>query len=87
MGISGIVPHKKLLTRKNLFNGPIVNTAVVLEYYHVLFFFVPSAANETHPAGVGFVFAIKEMADLTIVEDLREKARKVIMQFYREYVY
>lgn len=51
---------------------------MVLENHHVLFFFVPRTSNEPHPAGVGFVFAIEIMADLTVVEDLRRKNIRMV---------
>ena len=75
LGIPRIVPHKKFLPRKDLFGGPVVHAAVVLEHHHVLFLFVPSATNKAHPTWVCFVFAVEVVADLSIMEYLNAKKK------------
>lgn len=76
LGIPRIVPHKKFLPRKDLFGGPVVHAAMVLEHHHVLFLFVSSATNKAHPTGVCFVFAVEVVADLSIMEYLNAKKKK-----------
>lgn len=76
--VSGIVPHKQLLPRKDLPDCPVVYTAMVLEHHHVLFFLVPSTTNKSHPTGISFVFSVEVMTDLTIVEDLGWKENVTI---------
>ena len=63
-----IIPHQQLVTRWHVFDGPVIYTAVVLEYNHVLFFLVARTAHEGHP--VALVVTVQVVTHFTIVEYL-----------------
>ncbi len=71
MRIFFIVPNHKLRAHRDVFEGAVIDAAVVLENVQVLLALVSGALNESHPAGVVLVTRIKKTAESTVLVDLK----------------
>ena len=78
LGVPVLVPHQKLCLRRNPGVRSVIDFFIVLEGEQVLFTFVPSAADKTHPAGTVFITSVDVVQQFPVVVNLKIRSTGMI---------